>query len=590
MKRVSFDTETELIRPGVLAPRLVCGSFADGRNSEVHDAAHTVIKVTHHLQNPDVILVGHNVVYDLAVCWKAGVPIDLIFKALDEGRIECTKIIELLEQIKQGTMYLGRPSLQRLAAKYLKYELDKTNTPRLEYHKMVDVPIEQWPADFIEYSRLDAQMTLAVRNSQTPYNIEECHRQLRADWALHLMGVYGMRADDKAVAKLKAQLHQEMEVAENELVEAELLKRDKNGKVTKSMANIKAAVEKSHPKPPTTEKGSTKTDAKTLKACNNPLLNKMIERSSAEKTLSFVEVLEKATEHRFTPAWNVLVETGRTSCGSKHNKGNLQNQPRKGGVRDCWIPADGHWFIFADYATAEVRTLAQNLVWRYGKSVMADVLNSGADVHQWFADKVGLPTRQAAKAAIFGIPGGLGAASLQSYARDGYGVSWTLDEAKKNRQLYMETFDQMPKYFDDAAKATCWTGSKTVTHKWSGRIRGDVRFTQACNTPFQGDAADGAKLALYEFTKRCYVGDLKDKAIPVAFVHDEIICECTANPEVAYDVAIALKNTMIKAFEQVTPDIKCVVEYACAERWLKGAEAVIDTARGLLPWSPRTDF
>src|SRR6185312_5555350 len=31
----------------------------------------------------------------------------------------------------------------------------------------------------------------------------------------------------------------------------------------------------------------------------------------------------------------------------------------------------------------------------------------------------------------------------------------------------------------------------------SGRVRGGVGFTQACNTPFSGLAADGAKLAMW---------------------------------------------------------------------------------------------
>lgn len=56
---------------------------------------------------------------------------------------------------------------------------------------------------------------------------------------------------------------------------------------------------------------------------------------------------------------------------------------------------------------------------------------------------------------------------------------------------------------------------KTVT-TLTGRVRGSAEFTESCNTQFQGLAADGAKLALYEVSKLYPV---------VAFVHDEIVAE-----------------------------------------------------------------
>ncbi len=51
----------------------------------------------------------------------------------------------------------------------------------------------------------------------------------------------------------------------------------------------------------------------------------------------------------------------------------------------------------------------------------------------------------------------------------------------------------------------------------TGRIRGAVGFSQARNTPFQGLAADGAKLALWGL---CVAGFRC-----VAFVHDEVVVE-----------------------------------------------------------------
>jgi DNA polymerase I-like protein with 3'-5' exonuclease and polymerase domains len=44
-----------------------------------------------------------------------------------------------------------------------------------------------------------------------------------------------------------------------------------------------------------------------------------------------------------------------------------------------------------------------------------------------------------------------------------------------------------------------------------------VKYTESRNTPFQGDAADGAKAALWELYRR--------GARVVAFIHDEILIE-----------------------------------------------------------------
>ena len=44
-----------------------------------------------------------------------------------------------------------------------------------------------------------------------------------------------------------------------------------------------------------------------------------------------------------------------------------------------------------------------------------------------------------------------------------------------------------------------------MTQFLSGRVRGGCRFTQMCNTLFQGLAADGAKKALWDITRECYL-------------------------------------------------------------------------------------
>jgi DNA polymerase-1 len=71
------------------------------------------------------------------------------------------------------------------------------------------------------------------------------------------------------------------------------------------------------------------------------------------------------------------VASGRTSWSDP----NLQNPPRAGGVRECFVPRPGFVFVAVDYDTLELRALAQVCLDLFGWSKMADRLNAGEDLH-----------------------------------------------------------------------------------------------------------------------------------------------------------------------------------------------------------------
>jgi hypothetical protein len=94
----------------------------------------------------------------------------------------------------------------------------------------------------------------------------------------------------------------------------------------------------------------------------------------------------------------------------------------------------------------------------------------------------------------------------------------------------------------------------------TGRLRAGVSYTEARNTPFQGLAADGAKLALWELHKAGY--------LVVAFVHDEILLEVPADR--AEDEARKASAIMDRAMEQVLfPGVPSACEYAVGDYWVK---------------------
>ena len=137
-----------------------------------------------------------------------------------------------------------------------------------------------------------------------------------------------------------------------------------------------------------------------------------------------------------------------------------------------------------------------------------------------------------------------------------------LDRALVNRQAGEELHRKL-----------FWSRVETPT----GRIRGRVSFSQARNTPFQGLAADGAKLALWRLLQSGYR--------MTAFVHDEVVIELPEAGNYA-DEARRIEHILCESMTDVLQsDIPITVEFAVAERWYKQAEAVWEDGR-LVPWEP----
>ena len=94
----------------------------------------------------------------------------------------------------------------------------------------------------------------------------------------------------------------------------------------------------------------------------------------------------------------------------------------------------------------------------------------------------------------------------------------------------------------------------------TGRIRAGCKYTDSKNTPFQGLASDGAKVALWKLFAAGF--DL------VLFAHDEIVVEC--HPAVAEKVKSSVQSHMNLAMQEVMAGL---VPSACsgviAEHWRK---------------------
>lgn len=118
-------------------------------------------------------------------------------------------------------------------------------------------------------------------------------------------------------------------------------------------------------------------------------------------------------------------------------------------------------------------------------------------------------------------------------------------------------------------------GSQVATP--TGRLRGGVTFTQSCNTPFSGLAADGAKLAMYNLYQ---IGFRL-----VAFIHDEIVVEVPEDGDLDADARL-VDQVMCESMQEVTGDIPIKCECCLSRRWSKGAAPVYDEHGKLCIWEP----
>jgi DNA polymerase I-like protein with 3'-5' exonuclease and polymerase domains len=122
----------------------------------------------------------------------------------------------------------------------------------------------------------------------------------------------------------------------------------------------------------------------------------------------------------------------------------------------------------------------------------------------------------------------------------------------------------------------CHAGVATLT----GRIRGRVRYSQARNTPFQGLAADGAALALFELVREGFR--------VVGFVHDEVLVELPDEGGfVSADKVRRVEEILCRKMEEVlVGDIPVGCEAALSERWSKKAKLVVQDGK-VQPWRPK---
>ena len=333
-------------------------------------------------------------------------------------------------------------------------------------------------------------------------------------------------------------------------------------------------------------------------------------------------------------------EDGRSSYPAE----NVQQQPKFGGIRECHLPPAGDpilpsseptkWVMLScDYSALELCSVAQVTYSLLGYSVHREKINQGYDLHSYLGSalamvlapdvvegitnheeayaklranaKAKLPPdedkspeaervralksgagmyRTFAKPTGLGYPGGLGEATMCTYAKATYGLDVTIDQARVFRDLWRRTYPEMADFFrwiNQCATDTQCPGEGVYAYETQGfnRFRAKATYCATANgKSMQSLSADGAKRAVC-WTVRAMLGGIsKDSPyfllkgmLPAAFIHDEILA---ASPDdvLLTERALLLSKLMVDAMQVSMPDVLLNVEPAAMRRWTKAAE------------------
>jgi hypothetical protein len=484
--------------------------------------------------------------------------------------------------------------------------------------------------------------------------------QVYAAYALHMISCWGMRTDPLWVAKMLQKIQQEQIQRRDQLIKAGLVReweetramnvakarmREVMGdkceltdtgldryrdwwvqmKKLGKLEGPQGAALKMAEKRRLFEQGYIKLGGEIANRSGDPIL--IAFAAYGQFQTLYTKICKLQTNRLpIQTSFEVLLETGRTSSFANKlipNSVAMQNLPRQEGMRECFVPRcynheDIHQrkvFVAVDYAMAELVSLAQVCFKKFKASKLREALNAGQDPHLLLAakilkisyeeaklrlknnDPVLIDARQKAKPVSFGFPGGLGIEKFIEYARVSYGAIFTEETAQLYKNMWFELYPEMRQYFEwisglvDAGGGRC-----NIQQLYSGRVRGNIPYTVACNSLFQGLTADGMKAAMCEAVRRCYTPVWVDEKFNevsrevgqlsylygsriVNEVHDELVGE---TPELnGHNFAVELSAVMEMKYQPYTPNVTIRTEAAMMRRWRKGAKPVTHNGKPL---------
>lgn len=466
-------------------------------------------------------------------------------------------------------------SLKHICMKMLGRDIEKNNNVRCTFDQYVGKPISEISEEHLRYAAEDTIHTFdcykALLRRIKPHDkmgtLLTMHTQVKGHLALDNIYKNGVGVDQYRRSQVMEEMDAEMDTLKQRLAMWGYVQGQKG--VNDRYEQIITRLGIAHKLPKSPKSGLISKKEEDLKKYHNlPFISDFLQFQYLSKASSFIRDLKEDVVHgRFNP----LLNTGRVSMSSP----NLQQLPRVGGIRECFIPKKKeNVFIDVDYSAIELVALSEVLLKLYGHSEMANLINSGEDLHYATAtsifkkpmSQITKEERQFSKIANFGYPANMSPTTFIDYCK-GYGLDITLAFSEQVKEAWkskypevMEYFNEPNKHFDCNVKNAEGETYKTYTHyTLTGRKRARATYTAFLNTGFQGLAADGMKIALYKL--------LKEGLETVLVVHDQAVIECPRNK--AKEAQKRVEKLMIEGMKEVIKNVNVAVEGQIIERFTK---------------------
>lgn len=297
-------------------------------------------------------------------------------------------------------------------------------------------------------------------------------------------------------------------------------------------------------------------------------------RSLSKLFNTYVDALPKlvnSSTNRIHSTYNqAITSTGRLSSSNP----NLQNIPIRDDdgkiIRKAFVPYDKNYLLLsADYSQIELRIMAHFCQ----DETMIKAFENNIDIHTATAarlyhiseSEVSKTMRSNAKSVNFGIIYGISAFGLsQNTGMPRY-------EAKNLIEEYFNHYPKIKSYMESTIDEARKNGySKTILgrkrflpdiNSQNGTVRAAAE-RNAINAPIQGSSADMIKLAMIDINKQLLKNNFKSKLI--IQVHDEVILNVLKTE--LEDVKQLVIDSMMNAIKL---DVKLKVDVGVGSNWLE---------------------
>jgi len=566
-----FDLETDSL--DVLSTDLVGIAFSSEKNKgcyvsvTVENQLEALKALEGFWKNNQVLKIGHNLKFDLAVLLAKGITVN--------GPFADTMIAHSLVDSEQ------RHGMDRLAASLLGYQpipiTDLIGPKGKGQKSMREIPA----AEVSEYAVEDADITLQLYHKILPQLKESGQLDVFEKMEMPLLSVLmrmeheGIALDSASLAEMSTELGTRLAELETQIFE--LAGETFNMNSPKQLGIVLFEKMKLSDKPKKTKTGQYSTNEQTLQsyAGTHEIIDAILEfRELGKLKSTYVDALPKEVHERTGRVHTQYLQTGAATGRLSSNHPNLQNIPirteRGKEIRKAFVPrGEGFELLAADYSQVELRLMAH----LSEDKDMCQAFREGHDIHAATAagvfgvslDEVTSDMRRKAKMVNFGIIYGISAFGLSQR------LSIPREEASQIIKAYFAKYPGVNQFMGQIVEDGREKGYVETMAGRRRKIRDidsrnktqrEAAERTAINSPIQGSAADMIKKAMIDIDALLANGTWQTRLL--LQVHDELVFDLKT--EEADELLPQIKSLMENALPLSIP---VEVDVGRGQNWLQ---------------------